>query len=320
MGVGTCTPNPTVQGQNVNCTFPLTGSTTGSYVLPPEGVYAGILSTNGGLYLGNSDLCIISGSTLTCNNVPVPINTDLGDRELRGHRPGIEWIYSRGFVTVNSPNCPNGATGLVSGGCAVCPSGSAFDSSNTCTVCSNGGCSNNVCNNGATNPPSCNTCTPSYYYDSLTSKCLFLQRVGVDFREFTPSVVGNGTTTGTWNSIYKTNNGTGYNSFKCDDVNTLVDPTHLNFDNRNYYGIKEICTTAKAKAISEGVANPRVFFYAYIYKQVNSSTGLTKYYSYVYTSYFDTAGNFIPWYSQAKVNDANSTGWSIYDVGGSKIG
>jgi hypothetical protein len=176
------------------------------------------------------------------------------------------------------------------------------------------------CTNGATNPPSCNVCTASYYYDTATSKCLFLQKTAVDYREFTPNTSGNGTTTGIWNSVYKTNNGTGYNTFKCDDIKALVDPSHMKFDSRDYFGIKEICANAITQVKASGVDNPRVFFYAYIYKQVNSSTGLVKYYSYVYTSYEDVNGNFVPWYSQAKKDNANSTGWSIYDGSGTKIG
>ena len=49
---------------------------------------------------------------------------------------------------------------------ADCASSSAWNGT-SCQACANGGCTNHVCNNGATNPPSCNVCPTSsgLYWD-----------------------------------------------------------------------------------------------------------------------------------------------------------
>ena len=143
------------------------------------------------------------------------------------------------------------------------------------------------------------------------------QKAGIEYKEF---ILNPTTNIGSWQTQYKTNNGTSYNTFKCDDIKTLTDPTHLVFDTKNYLGVKEICNKTRLDAIASGVTNPRIFFYGFIYKQVNTRTNVTKYYSFVYTSYFDANGNFVNWYSQLKKDNPSSTGYIIYDAGFNKIG
>jgi hypothetical protein len=143
VGAGTCNPNPTTQGQNVVCTFPLTGSANGVYILPPEGVYAVVRNVNGDMNsgLGNSNLCTVSGSVMTCTNVPVPANTIIGTREVVGHRPGIEWMPNKAQLTVNAKqvnttNNPLTITDLTNGSIKItCNEGKevVINSTTTCS-------------------------------------------------------------------------------------------------------------------------------------------------------------------------------------------
>ena len=160
-----------------------------------------------------------------------------------------------------------------------------------------------------------NNCPTGFYF--ANSNCFYLQKAGIEYKEF---ITNPTTNTGSWQTQYKTNNGSSYNTFKCDDIKDLVGANHLNFDNKNYLGIKETCNKTKQDAITSGVTNPRIFFYGFIYKQVNTRTNVTKYYSFVYTSYFDANGNFVNWYSQLKKDNPSSTGYIIYDAGFNKIG
>ena len=283
VGTGTCTPTTIQQGQKTSCTFPLTGSSNGTYTIPPQGLNASIFNVANDYNTeqgARSDNCTVAGAVLTCNNLPTNANTIVGTRTVNVVQNGIAWFYNKGTVGVTAANCTNGAT----------------------------------------NPPTCNVCPAGFYFQ--TPDCLYLQKVGIDYKEFTAGSTNTTTgvvTPGSWNSQYKTNNGASYNTFKCDDIKTLTDPTHMVFDNKNYLGVKEICNKTRLDAIASGVANPRIFFYGFIYKQVNTRTNVTKYYSFVYTSYFDNNGNFVNWYSQLKKDNPSSTGYIIYDSAFNKI-
>ena len=239
----------------------------------------------------------------------------LGDMDNDGKLDIIYKYYGPGqsyLVCGNIPaaNAPAGTqnVSLIKGVEAPITKGSTIVTTSTCT-------------NNATNPPTCNVCPTGFYFN--TPDCLYLQKVGIDYKEFTAGSTNPTTgvvTPGTWNSQYKTNNGTSYNTFKCDDIKALTDPTHLVFDTKNYLGVKEVCNKTRLDAIASGIANPRIFFYGFIYKQVNTRTNVTKYYSFVYTSYFDANGNFVNWYSQLKKDNPSSTGYIIYDSVFNKIG
>lgn len=73
-GISTCTPsaNNLNSGVAFNCTFGLSGSPIGTYAIPSEGLYAGIrnVAGNANTYLGNSNLCTVSGTVLTCIELP----------------------------------------------------------------------------------------------------------------------------------------------------------------------------------------------------------------------------------------------------------
>jgi hypothetical protein len=114
----TCNPaninKSTTDTVYTNCTFPLSGAPVGvAYVLPAVNtasgntisLAAGILNTNGvgngGSLLGNSDPCTISGSTLVCNKVPIPTNTNIGTREIIIHQPNVDYYYGKGTLGVN---------------------------------------------------------------------------------------------------------------------------------------------------------------------------------------------------------------------------
>jgi hypothetical protein len=204
------------------------------------------------------------------------------------------------------PGCGNGASNPPQ--CDTCPSGMVMQSS-VCTIA--------PCTNNATNPPTCDQCDPAGYMDTTTAKCLYYEKAGIIYKEF-DSTQANETSKGVWVNKYSTANG--YNTFKCNDAKSLTGSSHLNFDNQNYLGIKEICDNAKKLAISKGVATPRTYFYSYIYKQVNSKSGTVKYYVYTYSSYYDATNNLVTWYSQYKQDNPTSSGWLIYDGSGNKIG
>jgi hypothetical protein len=62
IGNGTCTPTSVAIGTAVNCTFPITGGATSI----PNGGIAAIINTSTGGYAS----CSLSGTTLTCSNIP----------------------------------------------------------------------------------------------------------------------------------------------------------------------------------------------------------------------------------------------------------
>ncbi len=112
VSTGTCTSNlgtnTVVIGQTMNCTFPLTGSPAGvPYILPPEGLYAGLWDTptNSNSFLGNSGLCTISANSMTCNNVPTTGGTP-GPAELVIHRPGVAWYPNKGSIELVASSSP----------------------------------------------------------------------------------------------------------------------------------------------------------------------------------------------------------------------
>ena len=142
----------------------------------------------------------------------------------------------------------------------------------------------------------------------------YKQKAGIEYKEF---VAGSNNVPGVWNTVYKTTqfNATGYVSFECDDVKTLADPTHLTIDSKPYYGVKEICQQVRTSA----PAGSRIYYYTYQYKQVNSRTGVVKYYAYTYTTYLDANGNYLPWFNQNSKTNPNATGYDIYNASGVRI-
>jgi hypothetical protein len=218
VGGATCTPNPTLQGQNVNCIFQLITSPVGAYNIPTEGIYGGIVGSisnggtyNGYTYYGNSDLCTISSSTLTCNNVPVPANTEIGTRTVIANRPGVEFLGNRGSLSVDYANCTNGSTNKPScnnnctagsfwngSSCLSCPAGSTCAGGLTAqpVQCS----ANTYCVAESTSATACPSNTDSVAGSTSVSSCIYRQKVAINKKTFTPST--NGTTTGTWNTAY----------------------------------------------------------------------------------------------------------------------
>jgi len=106
-GISTCTPNINNlnSGDTFNCTFNLSGSPTGTYAMPAEGLYSGIRETNGveGSYLGNGSLCSISGSVLTCNNIPTS-GSSIGNKEIVLHQPAVNWYPNKGTINIATKN------------------------------------------------------------------------------------------------------------------------------------------------------------------------------------------------------------------------
>ncbi|MBC7405944.1 MAG: hypothetical protein H7230_00520 [Candidatus Parcubacteria bacterium] len=105
VGTGNCgTGNIALQGSTANCSFPLTGSPTSLYTLPSQGLMAALLVTGGNTTsdYGKSNPCTVSGSTLTCNNIPVPSNTQIGAREIAILQPTVQWMMNKGFVNVQA--------------------------------------------------------------------------------------------------------------------------------------------------------------------------------------------------------------------------
>lgn len=205
------------------------------------------------------------------------------------------------------PGCGNGANNPPT--CDTCPSEMVMVSG-TCTVCDNGGCDKHVCINGSTNPPSCGTsCVAGTSY-AVGSTCQNYQKAGISYQEFD-------TKNKNWSTVYTTPNG--YNIFKCSDIKNTADPMHLSFDTKNYFGIKEVCAKGIASAMATGIADPKVYYYSFIYKQVNTRTMVAKYYVYTYTSYYNANGDFVNWYSQRNKDNPSSTGWVIYNETGNAI-
>ncbi len=216
-------------------------------------------------------------------------------------------LQTNGSCDPLPPGCGNGASNPPT--CDICPS-EMIMSAGSCTACDNGGCANRLCKNGSTNPPSCvNSCPAGTSY-LVGSSCVNYEKAGISYQEFNPE-------TKLWTANYVTPNG--YNAFKCDDIKTTADPAHLYFDNQNYFGIKEICTKTIANATATGLANPKTYYYSFVYKQVNNRTAISKYYVYTYSSYYDANGNFVNWYSQEKKENPNSTGWIVYSSENKKI-
>jgi hypothetical protein len=77
------------------CTFPLTGGTV--YTLPAGGIVANASSAT-----GNSNPCTISGSTLTCNNIP-STNGTAGLQNVDLYIDGSSTPNDRGDVTLLAP-------------------------------------------------------------------------------------------------------------------------------------------------------------------------------------------------------------------------
>ena len=105
LGTGNCgTGNIALQGSTANCSFPLTGSPTSQYTLPSQGLMATLLVTGGNTTAdyGKSNLCTVSGSTLICNNIPVPSNTPVGAREIAILQPTVQWMTNKGFINVTA--------------------------------------------------------------------------------------------------------------------------------------------------------------------------------------------------------------------------
>ena len=150
----------------------------------------------------------------------------------------------------------------------------------------------------------------------VTFTVYYKQKAGIEYKEFVPSTTAG--TPGIWNTVYRTAqfNASGYVSFECDDVKNLVDPAHLVIDNKPYYGVKEICQQVRTTA----PAGTRIYYYTYQYKQINSRTGVIKYYAYTYTTYLDANGNYLPWFNQNTRTNPNATGYDIYNATGTKIG
>ena len=294
-----------------------TGCTSFDPVIPNNGdVYCRWNTTNS-VASTSSNIIVTIGQKYDCqtgytfnNNVPtspcVRYTTPLSFNCPAGQ-------YLSNPNTDSCTTCPinNYCTGGTGAAKTPCPT----DTSSPVGSTSSTACTQNPCTNGATNPPTCNNCPAGQYFSN--SNCLYLQKAGIDYREF---ISGTNGEAGMWQTQYKTNNGNSYNAFKCDDIKDILDPDHLTFDDKNYLAVKETCNKTKQDAITSGIANPRIFFYGFIYKQVNSRTNTVKYYSFVYTSYFDNNGNFVNWYSQLKKDDPSSTGYIIYDSAFNKIG
>ena len=105
VGTGNCgTGNIALQGSTVNCNFPLTGSPTGIYTLPTQGLMATLLVTGGNTSAdyGKSNSCTVIGSTLSCTNIPVPSNTPVGAREIAILQPTVQWMMNKGFINVQA--------------------------------------------------------------------------------------------------------------------------------------------------------------------------------------------------------------------------
>jgi SdrD B-like domain len=135
------------------------------------------------------------------------------------------------------------------------------------------------------------------------------QKVGMAIKQYTKT---SPTKAGVWKSTYATG---GYTDFSCDSIKTLQDPNHLVIDAQNFYGIKEVCQ----KLINQSPLDSKIYHYGFTYKQVNDKTGVVRYFSFVYSTYMDTNGKYVPWFNQIKKDNPASTGWSIYDVNGVKI-
>jgi hypothetical protein len=92
-----CAPNPTTPSSAMDCRALLNGK--GTFYIDSNGIYAGMLNVDNdyGTYLGNSSACTIENNstplaTLLCANVPVPSNTNVGDRQIGAFRPNVEGI------------------------------------------------------------------------------------------------------------------------------------------------------------------------------------------------------------------------------------
>lgn len=102
VGTGTCTPSTVYQRETIGtCTFPLTGSPTGTYQLPAQGLFAGVreVATDATTFQGNSDACTVSGTTMTCTNLPTG-NATPGEKHVVIHQPTVAWFADKGRATI----------------------------------------------------------------------------------------------------------------------------------------------------------------------------------------------------------------------------
>ena len=76
-----------------------------------------------------------------------------------------------------------------------------------------------------------------------------------------------------------------------------------------------MCASDKSGALNLNNANPKMYYYSFIYKSVNSRTEVTKYYTYAYETSLKTNGTYLNW---TPVFDT-PTGYYITDVNGNKI-
>jgi hypothetical protein len=102
-GISACNPsrNNLNSGDTFNCTFNLSGSPIGSYTIPSEGLYGAIRNTSGdaNTFLGNSSLCTIAGTVLTCNNIPTT-GASIGSKEIILHQPNVNWYPNKGILNI----------------------------------------------------------------------------------------------------------------------------------------------------------------------------------------------------------------------------
>lgn len=110
---GKCDPAIVIQGEKTTCSFVLTGSASGKYVLPPQKLFAGVreqadLDTS---YQGDSDLCEIAGATLICKNVTTGKAT-AGEKTVVLHQPGIVWYPNKATITITAAATPSTGSNL----------------------------------------------------------------------------------------------------------------------------------------------------------------------------------------------------------------
>lgn len=147
IGQGVCTSDPIIQSQSTNCTFPLTGSPNGVYIIPVEGLNAHLFNNDNDFTTGvspASNPCTVSGSTLVCDNVPSNTGTNVGSRQVNIVRNSIAWYYNKARVSVNAPAVvPTVITGpnISTGSCT--PSSIPVSSTTTCTFPLTGDSNNN---------------------------------------------------------------------------------------------------------------------------------------------------------------------------------
>jgi hypothetical protein len=122
--VGDCTlsANPILIGQNVNCTFPLTGAPAGVGYVVPSGTVASIATAT-----GSSSPCTVSGSTLTCNNIP-SINGTAGNRAVNLSVGGTSGVQ-KATISLNSYTL----TDINVADCTPTPSSRNIGETVTCT-------------------------------------------------------------------------------------------------------------------------------------------------------------------------------------------